>query len=123
MTGVLERLVAFAARRPVAVVAATVVLALAGGLLALRLDPSTGADTLVGSGTDSYEATQNYYERFGDDAVIVLVREPLTKLTLTRDLGQLLKLEGCLGGNVPVNVKPYGPAGGPCDRLARTKPA
>jgi uncharacterized protein len=121
--GVLQRLVALAARRPVAVVGVTVVLALAGGLLALRLDPSTGADTLVGSGTDSYEATQDYYERFGDDAVIVLVREPLTKLTLTRDLGQLLKLEGCLGGNVPVNVKPYGPPGGPCDRLAKAKPA
>ena len=119
----LERLVAVAARRPVAVVALTVLLALAGGLLALRLDPSTGADSLVGSGTDTYEATERYYERFGDDAVIVLVREPLTKLALTRDLGQLLKLEGCLGGNVPVNVKPYGPAGGPCDRLAKTKPA
>jgi uncharacterized protein len=119
----LQRLVGFAARRPVAVVGVTVLLALAGGLLALRLDPSTGADTLVGSGTETYEATSDYYERFGDDAVIVLVREPLTRLLLTRDLGQLLLLEGCLGGRVPVNAKPYGPPGGPCDRLAKTKPA
>src|SRR5688500_10232280 len=97
----LQRLVALAARRPLPFVVATVVLTLVGGLLALRLEPSTGADTLVGSGSDSYEATQRYYERFGDDSVIVLVRGPLTKLALTKDLGQLLKLEGCLGGNVP----------------------
>ncbi|HEV3001333.1 MAG TPA: MMPL family transporter, partial [Solirubrobacteraceae bacterium] len=61
--------------------------------------------------------------RFGDDAVIVLVRGPLTKLVLTDDLGRLLKLEGCLGGNVPAGAKPYGEPGGPCARLARDKPA
>ncbi|HEV2061467.1 MAG TPA: MMPL family transporter, partial [Solirubrobacteraceae bacterium] len=119
----LERLVAFAVRRPVAVIGVTVLLALVGGLYALRLDPSTGAETLVGTGSEAYEATETYYERFGDDAVIVLVREPLTKLVLTRDLGQLLKLEGCLGGNVPVNAEPYGGEGSPCARLARDKPA
>ncbi|HEV2814132.1 MAG TPA: MMPL family transporter, partial [Solirubrobacteraceae bacterium] len=114
---------AFAAGRPAPVVLAVVVLTLAGGLLALRLEPSTGADTLVGSGSDSYEATQRYYDDFGGDAVIVLVREPLTKLVLTDDLGRLLKFEGCIGGNVPVNVEPYGGPNSPCARLARDKPA
>ncbi len=119
----LHRLVAHATRRPGLVIATTVVLALAASLLALRLDPATGADTLVGKGSDTYEATERYYDRFGDDAVIVLVRGPLPKLVLTDDLGRLLMLEGCLGGRVPVGAKPYGPPGGPCARIARDKPA
>ncbi|HEX8123627.1 MAG TPA: MMPL family transporter [Solirubrobacteraceae bacterium] len=113
----------FAARRPAAVVLATVLLTLVAAAFALRLEPSTGADTLVGSGSDSYRATQDYYEDFGDDAVIVLVRESLPKLVLTDDLGRLLKLEGCIGGNVPAGVEPYGGRTSPCARLAATKPA
>ena len=123
MADPLYRLVSLAARRPVPVLLATVVLTLAAALLALRLEPSTGADTLVGSGSDSFEATERYYDRFGDDAVIVLVREPLPELVLTDDLGRLLKLEGCIGGNVPVGAEPYGGADSPCARLARDKPA
>ncbi len=119
----LHRLVALVTRRPAAAALATIALTLVAGLLALRLEPATGTETLVGKGSDSYEATERYYKRFGDDAVIVLVRNPLPKLVLTDDLGRLLKLEGCLGGNVPVNVKAYGPADGPCARLARDKPA
>src|SRR3712207_5861902 len=101
MQSPLRSLVSFAARRPVAVVLATVVLTIAGALMALRLDPDTGTETLVGKGSESFAATERYYERFGDDAVILLVRGPLTKLVLTSDLGRLVGLEGCLSGNVP----------------------
>lgn len=118
----LRRIVAFAARRPGPVLLVAVVLALAGSLLALRLEPSTSADTLVGKSSDSYSASQRYYERFGEDAVYILVKEDLTKLVLTSDLGQLLGLEGCVSGNVPAGVEPRGGKNGPCARLGRTKP-
>ena len=118
----LQRIVAFAARRPRAVVIVTVVITLAAALLALRLEPSTGADTLVGSGSDSYEATQRYYDRFGDDAVIVLVKEKVSDLVLTSDLARVLGLEGCISGNLPQGVTPRGGPGGPCARLAESKP-
>ena len=78
------------------------------------LEPETGTDTLVGRGSDTYEATERYYERFGDDAVIILVRGDLSKLTLTSDLGRLLGLEGCVSGNVPSGVTPRGGPDGPC---------
>jgi hypothetical protein len=118
----LRRIVAFAARRPGPVLLAALVLTIAGGLLALRLQPSTATETLVGKGSDSYEASQRYYERFGEDAVYVLVKGDLTKLVLTADLARLLGLEGCMSGNVPANVEPRGGPGGPCARLGETKP-
>ena len=52
------------------------VLAAAGALLALRLEPSAETDTLVGTSTPGYAATERCTERFGDDAIYVLVREP-----------------------------------------------
>src|SRR3954454_1636186 len=124
MTGeVFQRLVAWVARRPAAVVGAVVVLAVAAGLFAaLTLRPTAGTDTLVGRSSATFEATQRYHQRFGDDAVIVLVRGPLTKLVLTQDIGHVLGLEGCLSGNAPRNIKPLGGPNGPCAAFARTKP-
>src|SRR3954470_19529948 len=124
MTGeVFQRLVGWVARRPAAVVGAVVVLAVAAGLFAaLTLRPTAGTDTLVGRSSATFEATQRYHQRFGDDAVIVLVRGPLTKLVLTQDIGHVLGLEGCLSGNAPRNIKPLGGPNGPCAAFARTKP-
>ena len=48
-----------AVRRPLLAVAAIGLLALGGGLAALRLEPRTGADTLVGRGSDTYQATHD----------------------------------------------------------------
>ena len=62
-------------------------------------------------------------QRFGDDAVYVLVRGDLPRMVLTSDLNRLLGLEGCLSGNVPEGVTPPGGASGPCGRLAAAKPA
>jgi hydrophobe/amphiphile efflux-3 (HAE3) family protein len=98
-------------------------LAVAGGALALaRLQPSAATDTLVGRGTASFAATERLHQRFGDDAVYVLIRQPLTETTLTSDLLRVLALEGCLSGNMPKGQAPRGGANGPCARLARTKP-
>ena len=102
--------------------ALTVALALAGLACATQLKPDAGIDTLVGTGGQSYAATETYRERFGDDPIIVLVRGSLNKLLLSQDLERLLGLEGCMAGNLPAGATPRGGANGPCAQLARTKP-
>ncbi|HEX2016361.1 MAG TPA: MMPL family transporter, partial [Solirubrobacteraceae bacterium] len=106
-------------RRPAAVLGVTALLAAGGGLLALGLSPSAGTDTLVGRSSTSYRATQSFHEHFGDEAVIVLVRGPLSKLVLTQDIERVLGLEGCLSGHIPAGVKAPGGPAGPCAGLAR----
>ncbi len=112
------RLVRAAARAPGRTLAVALVVAVAGGLLALRLTPSAATSTLVSSGSASARATATMHERFGDDAVYVLVRGDLARLVLTSDLNSLLGLEGCLAGNVPRGATPPGGPGSPCARLA-----
>ncbi|MDX6665178.1 MAG: hypothetical protein QOG68_1384, partial [Solirubrobacteraceae bacterium] len=114
-------MVGAAVRRPVSVLAATALLVLVGALFALRLEPSAATDTLVGSSTREYKATQAYHRSFGDDAVIVLVKGPLPKLVLTSDIVSVLGLEGCISGNLPAGVKPPGGPDGPCAALAKSK--
>ncbi len=123
LTRLLAGLMGAAARRPLVVAATVVLLALAGAALALRLETRADTETLVGTSTPGYAATQSLHERFGDDAVYVVVREPVANVVLTQDLAQVLGLEGCLSGNVPAGRRPRGGADGPCARLARTKPA
>ena len=118
----LERVARAAAARPLPVLLTVALLALAGGLLALRLDPSTGVDTLAGRSSDAYRATEDLHRTFGDDAVVVLIDERVADLVLTADLGRTIRLEGCLGGNVPRGAKPYGGAQSPCAALAQLKP-
>ena len=88
-------------RRPLLVLGVTVVLALAGAALALRLEPSAATDTLVNRGSKTFQDTERFKRDFGDDAVVVLVRGNLANTVLTDDLGRLLALEGCLAGNPP----------------------
>ncbi|MEZ5122089.1 MAG: MMPL family transporter [Solirubrobacterales bacterium] len=119
----IARAVAWVARRPWLVLGA--MLALTAGAVALAaatLRPSSSADTLIGRSTATWQATERFHERFGDDAIYVLVREDLRKLLLTRDLETVLGLEGCLAGNPPADAQPPGGADGPCGRLAQTKP-
>jgi hydrophobe/amphiphile efflux-3 (HAE3) family protein len=113
---------ATAAGRPLLVALVVGLLAIAGGALALRLEPSAATDTLVGRSTESFKATDDLHRKFGDDAVIVLVREPLQYLTLTSDLQRVLGLEGCISGNLPRGQNAPGGPRGPCAELARTKP-
>ncbi|HEY6780368.1 MAG TPA: MMPL family transporter, partial [Thermoleophilaceae bacterium] len=121
------------ARRPLLVLAVVAALALGGAALALRLEPSAATSTLVDRSSDSFKATERFKQDFGDDAVLVLVQGKLSQTVLSDDLGRLLGLEGCLGGNgspkalrrlLRQNRKDpstgFPPA---CEQLAKLKPA
>jgi hydrophobe/amphiphile efflux-3 (HAE3) family protein len=131
-----ERLAGVAARRPAVTIGVVLALAIGGGVAALGLKPSTGIDTFVSRSSSSYQATLDDQRHFGSDAVVVLIREPLTDLVLSRDLGTLSFLEACLAGQQVVQnlqvgaytpapasqAKPYGGSGSPCGKLMRAKP-
>jgi hydrophobe/amphiphile efflux-3 (HAE3) family protein len=118
----LEALAGGAARRARLVVALAVLLAIAGGALALRLSPTAATSTFVSSASGEYKATQRYYESFGEEPVDVLVKGELQQLLLSEDLERLIGLEGCLSGNVPAKaLASEGGANGPCGQLARAR--
>ncbi len=124
MSRFLPSLTAFAVRRPVLVLLLSGLLAVAGGVLALvQLEPQTSPDTLVGKGTPEYETSADYAERFGGDAVYVLVRQPATQSALTSDLERLIALEGCLSGAAPSPSEAIGGADGPCGKLTQLRPS
>ncbi len=132
----LQRLAVGAAHRPVLTVVVTVTLALAGTLLALGLRPSAGSDTFVSRSSDTFQATDQDHRLFGGDAVVILVREPLTDLVQTKDLATISFLEACLGGQYLVpsaqlqsfqaapdgTHTPYGGPSSPCGKLMKAKP-
>ena len=134
MSAGFERFTRAIARRPLQALLIVAVLAIGGAVLALRLKPSTGIGTFVGSGSSSYQSTLDDEHHFGSDAVVVLIREPLTDLVETKDLGTLSFLEACLAGKVVQrNLQlgaytevpgqaPYGGWGSPCGRLMRSQP-
>jgi hydrophobe/amphiphile efflux-3 (HAE3) family protein len=122
LSGLLRAVMGAAARRPMVIGLAVGVLAIAGAVAALRLEPTAATDTLVGKGSSSFGATERLHQRFGDEPVYVLVREPITQLALTSDINRVLGLEGCISGNAPKGRVPPGGTRGPCARLARTKP-
>lgn len=113
-------------RRPLIALVVIGVLALGGAFLALRLEPQTGIDTLVSGSSPTAKASERFKRDFGDDAVVVLVKGrkgkgDLQRTLLSADLGRLLKLEGCLSGNVPARGLKALPA--QCTELAKLKPA
>jgi hydrophobe/amphiphile efflux-3 (HAE3) family protein len=120
---VFARLVAALTRRPLPVLAVTALLALGGAALALRLEPSAATETLVDRGSESFEATERFKRDFGDEAVLVLVRGELARTVLTPDLGRLIRLEGCLSGNVPDTKEGLGKLPPVCREIAERKPA
>ena len=106
------------------VVVAVLLVAVIGAVAALRLEPDAGTDQLVDDDSAAFRATEDFKQRFGDDAVVVLVRGDLEQLVLTSDLGTLLSLEGCLSGNVEGGkVFSDAPAPAPCAELAHEQPA
>jgi hydrophobe/amphiphile efflux-3 (HAE3) family protein len=117
------RIVSAVTRRPLLVLGLTALLALGGAALALRLEPSAATDTLVDRGSDSFQATERFKRDFGDEAVVVLVRGDLSRTLLTEDLGRVLRLEGCLSGNVPDTKKGLGNLPPVCRQIAQMKPA
>ena len=128
-----ERLAGSAARRPVLTIGIVLALAIGGGVLALGLKPSAGTDTFVSKSSASYKATADDQRHFGDDAVIVLIHEPLTDLVQTKDLATETQLEACFAGQYvvanqslhaftpakPGTHAPYGGTDSPCGKLAR----
>ena len=125
----------FAARRPAWTVAIVLAAGVIGGILALGLKPSAGADTFVGRSSSSYQASQQDHEHFGSDAVVILIKEPLPDLVETKDLATETMLEACLAGQTvvadkqlqsfvpakPGSAAPYGGYNSPCGKLMRAK--
>jgi hydrophobe/amphiphile efflux-3 (HAE3) family protein len=105
------------------VLGVTAVLALGGAALALRLEPSAATETLVNRGSDTFKDTERFKQDFGDEAILVLVRGELTRTVLTSDIGRILRLEGCLSGNVPDNKKGLGSLPPVCRDIAKLDPA
>ena len=101
----------------------TAVLALGGAGLALRLQPSAATETLVNRGSQSFKDTERFKRDFGGEAILVLVHGDLSRTVLTSDLNRVLRLEGCLGGNVPDNKKGLGSLPPVCRKIAELKPA
>ena len=110
---------AWAARHARAVLAVAAVLAAGSAALATGIETDAGTDTLVERDTASFRATEELREVFGEEPVVVLADGDLQRLLLTDNLGRLLRLEGCLAGNVPKGVEPIP---GPCAELARLRP-
>jgi uncharacterized protein len=119
----LRRLVRAVTRWPLLVLGLTAVLALGGAALALRLEPSAATETLVDRGSQSFKDTERFKRDFGGEAILVLVRGELTRTVLTSDLNRVLRLEGCLGGNVPDTKKGLGSLPPVCRDIAELKPA
>src|SRR5690242_5704934 len=133
----LERVVQAVARIPAVTIGIVLALAVGGGALALRLTPNTSTDTFVNRSSPSYQASLDDERHFGGDPVVILIREPLTDLVETKDLGTVSELEACLAGQVLVpnqqlqaftpapagTQKPYGGVNSPCGMLAKTRPA
>ena len=118
------RIAGWCVEQPIPVVVGVVLVALIGAVAALRLEPDAGTDQLVDSDSAAYKATQDFKQKFGDDAVVVLVEGDLEQLVLTSDLGKLLSLEGCLSGNVEGGaVFTDEPAPEPCARIAEAPSA
>jgi hydrophobe/amphiphile efflux-3 (HAE3) family protein len=119
----LRRLVGGVTRHPLPVLGVTALLALGGALLALRLDSSAATSTLVNRGSQTYKDTERFKHDFGGDAVLVLVDGDVSRTILTADLGRLIRLEGCLSGNVPNTKRGLGSLPPVCRQLAGFHPA
>lgn len=99
MRRVLGRIGEWSVTHPAAAVAGVVsVVAIVTVVGALRLTPDAGTDKLVDNGSAAFAGTQEFRERFGDDAVVILAQGDLKKLMLTDDVDRLYGLETCLAG-------------------------
>lgn len=101
---------------------AVVVLALAVFGLT-QLGTSAAVRTVVGTGSPAYQAERDAAERFGDETILVLVRQSAGDIALTGDLKTLARFEQCLAGTLPEGEAVPGGEHGPCAALAKAKPA
>ena len=110
---------AWSVRHARAVLVAAALAAVAAAVAATQVDTDAGLGTLVGKNDPTYEATQRARAEFGEEPVVVLVKESLPKLLLGKDLLRLLRLEGCLSGKVPKGAEPVP---GACTEIAAMEP-
>ena len=125
MKSVLTRIAAWAVERPGPVMALAVLVALIGAVGALTLEADRNPESLVDRGSEAFTATEDFYDRFGDEPVRILIEGDLRDLMLTKDLGTILALESCLAGSAP-GGQVFGqnqPAPPVCARLAEDRPA
>jgi uncharacterized protein len=109
------RVAAWAAAHARPLLAVTVLVAVGAAVGATQIPTDAGVDTLTDSGSNTYKATQQVREEFGEEPVVVLVKGELPQLLLTQNIFKLLRLEGCLSGKVPKGATPIP---GPCAELA-----
>ena len=79
---------------------AVVLVALIGAVAALRLEPDAGTDKLVDNGSAAFRRPSTSSERFGDDAVVVLVKGDLDQLVLTPTSASCWRSRAASSGNV-----------------------
>jgi hydrophobe/amphiphile efflux-3 (HAE3) family protein len=127
-----EGIASAAARRPLVTLGVVIALAVGGAVLATQLRPDAGTNTFVSGSSPSAQATADDHRHFGGDAVVILVREPLTDLVQTKDLATVSQLEACLAGQTitagttafktaPATRHPYGGWSSPCGKLRKAK--
>jgi hydrophobe/amphiphile efflux-3 (HAE3) family protein len=109
----------WAVRHARVVLAVAAILAVGAGVATTQLKTDAGTNTLVDTNSESYRATERVRDVFGEEPVVVVAQGDLQELILTPNLGRLLRLEGCLSGNVPKGAKPIP---GPCAELAEMDP-
>ena len=124
MRDLLARIAGRAVERPTPVIATAVLLTLIGAAAALSLEPARSPDSLVDRRSDTYAATQSFYDQFGGEPVEVLVKGDVQELLLSDNLGRLLALESCLSGRAKggkvIGGQPAPPA---CAAIARLDPS
>jgi predicted RND superfamily exporter protein len=113
-----------ALRRPGRVLLVTLLLVAAGLYGLTQLRTSAAVRTITGTDSEAWRADRDVAATFGDEAIVVLVRESAGDLASTNDLQRLIGLEGCLAGSFPPEAEeiPGGPDG-PCARLRERRAA
>jgi hydrophobe/amphiphile efflux-3 (HAE3) family protein len=116
-----ERAAHIALKRPPLVIALTGLIAIGAALLALNLTPDTGVESITGTSSDTYNATQVWAENFGGDPIVVVAKGKVAEMMLGPDVAVLSGLEGCLSGKIPKKRLISQPE--VCRQLAKLKPA
>ena len=68
------RIAGWCVENPIPVVVAVLLVAVIATVAALRLETDAGTDQLVDNDSPAFKATEDFKQRFGDDAVVVLVK-------------------------------------------------
>ena len=124
MRSVFARVGAWCVERPGPVIALAVLLVILGTVGALSLEPNGEADTLVDESSETFKATEELKDKFGDDPIVVLIKGDLEQFVLTEDLQRILFLESCLAGTAPEGEVAKGiETPEVCNELAESKPA